>query len=186
MRVQTKQRHHYPWYLQPFFWHQQRKYGQLLQPALLWARVPWLFAAVALLFGVLDRARSPITPALRSLITVRVSQINGCSFCIDINSYSYAQRTGTIDKLNALSDWRDSALFNDIELAVLAYTDAMTYSGNHVNDTLIDQLRAHFDEDALVELTGLIAFQNLSSKFNSALDVPAQGFCKRPSDEKTG
>jgi len=37
-----------------------------------------------------------------------------------------------------------------------------------------------FDEDAIVELTGLIAFQNLSSKFNSALDVPPQGFCKMP------
>ena len=36
------------------------------------------------------------------------------------------------------------------------------------------------DDDGVVELTGLIAFQNLSSKFNSALDVPAQGFCKVP------
>lgn len=41
-----------------------------------------------------------------------------------------------------------------------------------------DQLKTFFDDDAIVELTGLIAFQNLSSKFNSALDVPSQGFCK--------
>jgi alkylhydroperoxidase family enzyme len=42
------------------------------------------------------------------------------------------------------------------------------------------KLRRHFDDDAIVELTGLIAFQNLSSKFNSALDVPSQGFCQLP------
>jgi alkylhydroperoxidase family enzyme len=45
---------------------------------------------------------------------------------------------------------------------------------------LVSRLRDFFDEDAIVELTGLIAFQNLSSKFNSALDVPAQGFCRLP------
>ncbi len=46
------------------------------------------------------------------------------------------------------------------------------------------RLAQHFDEDAIVELTGLIAFQNLSSKFNSALDVPAQGFCQIPSSHQ--
>jgi alkylhydroperoxidase family enzyme len=39
-------------------------------------------------------------------------------------------------------------------------------------------LRKHFDDDTIVELTALIAFQNMSSKFNAALDVPPQGFCK--------
>jgi hypothetical protein len=41
-------------------------------------------------------------------------------------------------------------------------------------------LKNVFDDDGVVELTGLIAFQNLSSKFNSALNVPAQGFCQLP------
>jgi alkylhydroperoxidase family enzyme len=45
---------------------------------------------------------------------------------------------------------------------------------------MVEALKAWFDQDGIVELTGLIAFQNLSSKFNAALDVPAQGFCQRP------
>jgi alkylhydroperoxidase family enzyme len=49
-----------------------------------------------------------------------------------------------------------------------------------VTDELIARLREFFDDDGIVELTGLIAFQNLSSKFNSALDVPSQGFCRLP------
>ena len=43
---------------------------------------------------------------------------------------------------------------------------------------MVERLQAHFDDDGIVELTGLIAFQNMSSKFNSALRVPSQGFCR--------
>lgn len=44
-----------PWYLKPFFWNQKRKYGQILEPALIWARIPRLFLAVAAMYGVIDR-----------------------------------------------------------------------------------------------------------------------------------
>ena len=46
------------------------------------------------------------------------------------------------------------------------------------------RLKKHFEEDAIIELTALIAFQNLSSKFNSALGVTPQGFCRIPLREK--
>lgn len=177
MRVPTKDVKAYPWYLKPFFWNQKRKYGDVLKPALLWARVPKLFAAVALLYGALDRRNSPINPALRSLITVRVSQINWCSFCVDINAYMFAKRTGEQSKLEALERWTESELFDDKERAVLEYTDAVTLSDRQVSSAMVERLKNYFDDDDIVELTGLIAFQNLSSKFNSALDVPAQGFC---------
>jgi alkylhydroperoxidase family enzyme len=49
-----------------------------------------------------------------------------------------------------------------------------------MEDDVFDCLKGFFDEDAIVELTGLIAFQNMSSKFNSALGIPAQGFCRLP------
>jgi alkylhydroperoxidase family enzyme len=56
----------------------------------------------------------------------------------------------------------------------------VTYTEQQVSKSLMARLKQHFDDDAVIELTGLIAFQNLSSKFNAALDVPAQGFCQRP------
>jgi len=178
MRISEKPFNQYPWYLRPFFWNQKRKYQQILKPALLWARVPQLFTTVALLYGALDRKSSPISPVLRSLVTVRVSQINWCHFCVDINSSLLLNRTGSVEKGLALENWRESDLFDEQEKVVLEYTEAITYSDKHVSDELIVQLRHYFDEDAIVELTGLIAFQNLSSKFNSALDVPPQGFCQ--------
>ena len=185
MRVNEKPVDQYPWYLRPFFWNQKRKYGQVLKPALIWARVPKLFAAVAILYGVLDRRSSPIDPVLRSLITVRVSQINWCLFCIDINSSVLAKRTGSMEKVEALEQWQDSDLFDPKEKIVLQYVEAITYTDQQVNKDLMNRLHEYFDEDEIVELTGLIAFQNLSSKFYSALDLPAQRFCRVPNDAAT-
>lgn len=182
MRVSAKQLNEYPWILRPFFWNQKRKYGSVLQPGLLWARVPKLFAAVAVLYGVLDRKRSPLNPVMRSLVTVRVSQINWCRFCVDINSATLAKRSGSMDKVEQLENWGESELFDAKEKIVLEYTEAVTYSDRQVTDDLMGRLKQFFDDDGIVELTGLIAFQNLSSKFNSSLDVPSQGFCRIPRD----
>ena len=173
MRVAPKPPGACPWYLRPFFWNQRRKYGEVLDAALLWARSPKLFVAVA-------RKSSPIDPALRSLMTVRVSQINHCRFCVDINSATLLQRGISEDKLWALEDWRGSNLFEERERAALEYAEAVTLSDLEVDDALMARLRAHFDEDAIVELTALIAFQNMSSKFNAAFDVPPQSFCRLP------
>ncbi len=163
MRISEQKLSETAWYLRPFFWNQRRKYGQVLKPALLWARVPKLFMAVAILYGVLDRKSSPVDPVLRSLVTVRVSQINWCRFCVDINSATLAKRAGSMEKVEALENWKESELFNDKEKVVLEYVEAVTYSDRQVNDELTQHLREFFSEDALVELTGLIAFQNLSS-----------------------
>ena len=177
MRVEPGKQSQYPWYLQPFFWNQRRKYGRVLDAALLWARSPRLFLGVAVLYGMIDRKSSPVEPALRSLITVRVSQINACSFCVDLNSATLLKRGASLAKVEALSEWRASDLFDDRERSALDYAEAVTRSDRQPDDDLFVRLRSHFDDDAVIELTGLIAFQNLSSKFNSALAVPPQGFC---------
>ena len=180
MRVPTKPVGGYPFYLRPFFWNQRRKYGEVLKAALLWARSPRLFIGVAVLYGMIDRASSPIDPALHPLITVRVSQINDCPFCVDINSATLLKRGVSVEKVDALQIWRESPLFDERDNAVLEFAEAMTQSDLKVDDTMIERLRVHFEDDGIVELTGLIAFQNMSSKFNSALGVPSQGFCKIP------
>jgi uncharacterized peroxidase-related enzyme len=181
MRISPKPLTDYPWYLRPFFWNQRRKYGAVLDSALLWARAPRLFLGVAFLYGMIDRRSSPLDPALRSLLTVRVSQINHCPFCVDLNSATLIKRGASMEKVEALERWRESGLFSERERAALDYAEAMTVSGSGVDDALFQRLGHHFDDDAIVELTGLVAFQNLSSKFNSALAVPPSGFCALPS-----
>jgi AhpD family alkylhydroperoxidase len=180
MRIDRLPLSRYPWWMRPFFWNQKRRYGAVLEASLLWGRSPRLFAGVAILYGMINRGSSPISPALRSLVTVLVSQINNCSFCVDLNSATLLRRGVPGQKVEALSQWQKSDLFSAMERAALDYADAMTRYDRGVDDAVFADLREHFNDDAIIELTGLIAFQNLSSKFNSALAVPAQGFCPLP------
>src|ERR1022692_1418120 len=170
----------YPWFIRLVFWKQKRTYGRILDPGLLWGRSPLVFAAVTLLYGALDRRSSPIEPALRSLVTVRVSQINHCAFCVDINSATLAKRGVSMEKVVAISNWRDNALFEPEECLALEFAEAMSIDGRRVDENLRARLKQQWDDETIVELTALIAFQNLSSKFNAALDVPPQGFCQLP------
>ena len=180
MRIEPKPLRAYPWYLRPFFWNQRRKYGAVLDSALLWAHSPRLFLGVAMLYGMIDRKSSPVAPPLRSLLTVRVSQINGCAFSVDLNSATLLKRGVPMNKVEALSHWRESNLFDERERTALEYAETVTRSDKRVDDDLMGRLKRHFVDDAVIELTALIAFQNLSSKFNAALDVPPQGFCALP------
>ncbi|MBF0455526.1 MAG: carboxymuconolactone decarboxylase family protein [Magnetococcales bacterium] len=186
MYILPKPSQHYPWYVRLFFWKQKLTYGKVLDPGLLWGRSPWLFSTVALLYGAINRRSSPLDPALRSLLTVRVSQINHCAFCVDINANTLMQRGVTQEKIDRLSDWRaEKSLpyFTHQEQLALEYAEAMTWSDRRVDEALMGRIKQTFDDDTLVELTGLVAFQNLSSKFNAALDVPPQGFCQVPPKE---
>lgn len=87
------------------------------------------------------------------------------------------------EKLLALPEWERSPLFDERERLVLEYADAMTITGRDVSDVLFERLRGQFDDDALVELTEIVAWENASSKFNRALRVPSQQLWKRSSDD---
>lgn len=169
-----------PWYVRLIFAAQRRKYGTELEPARLWGRLPRSFLFLTLLYRSLDRADSPIEPALRALVQVRVSRINWCAFCVDLNGAAALERAVAPEKLAALDDYERSALYTERERAALAYAEAATDPARRVDEACFARLRAHFDEQAVLELTALVAFQNLSSKFNAALGVPAQGFCALP------
>jgi AhpD family alkylhydroperoxidase len=178
--IDTPADYRYPWYLQLMFLRQRRRYGRELEPVRLWARMPAAFVAMSAMYRALDRKSSPIEPALRSLVQVRISQINGCEFCVDLNSFLGLGRGNAEDKLRALLQFENSPLFSEREKAALAYTEGATRSDRRVDPALITRLRTHFDDQAIVELAALIAYQNMSSKFNAALGVPAHGFCALP------
>lgn len=175
--INTPSGYKFPWYVKLFFWNQKRKYGDVLELARLWGRSPKVFVTLASLYGAFDRGSSPLEPSLRTLVTVRVSQINGCSFCVDINSATALKRGITDEKLAVLANYMSCDLYSNKEKAALDYAEAVTCSDQQPTEKHFAALRGHFDDDAIIELTGLIGFQNMSSKFNAALGVKPQGFC---------
>ena len=178
MRVSPPAPEALPWYLRPFFWLQKRRWGQLLVPALTWARVPSYYFALLGFYAAVERKRSRLEPALRSLVQARISQLEHCAFCIDMNSMLAAERAGAMEKTTALDAWRESVLYSARERLALEYSEAVTEG--RVTDELATRVKAEFGEEGMIELTGLAAFQNMSAKFNAALDIPSQGFCQLP------
>jgi len=83
------------------------------------------------------------------------------------------------EKILALADYGTSPHYDNAERAALEYADAMTITGCDVGDDLFARLRAIYDDEAIVELTAIIAWENSSSTFNRALRVPSQGLWKR-------
>ena len=83
------------------------------------------------------------------------------------------------EKILALPEYATSPLYDDAERVALQYADAMTLSDREVDDELFARLRRFYADDALVELTAVIAWENASSKFNRALRVPSQGLWQR-------
>jgi alkylhydroperoxidase family enzyme len=85
----------------------------------------------------------------------------------------------TDEKILALPDYAASPLYSEAERIALEYADCMTITGREVTDELFARLRQFYDDDAIVELTAIIAWENASSKFNRALRVPSQKLWKR-------
>lgn len=150
----------FPWYIRSFLTNR---------------RSAKVFAGSPLHYGALDRKSSPIESALRTLITVLVSQLNRCAFCMDINT---GKRGPTKAHLEALREFDLSSLFDGRISAALAHAAAITK--NVVNTKLMARLRNHFNDDAIIELAAQIAFQSLSGKFNSTLAGAAPVFCTIP------
>ena len=83
------------------------------------------------------------------------------------------------EKILALAYYATNGLNGEAERVALEYADAMTITGREVTDELFERLRGHYNEDAIVELTEIIAWENASSKFNRALRIPSQRLWKR-------
>jgi alkylhydroperoxidase family enzyme len=83
------------------------------------------------------------------------------------------------EKILALPDYATSPLYTEAERVALEYADTITLSDRDVGDDLFARVRQLYDDDTVVELTEIIAWENASSKFNRALRIPSQGLWKR-------
>jgi alkylhydroperoxidase family enzyme len=159
---------------------QSKVWGAPLLNHLIYARRPSIFKAARGMWTGIE-ASGLIDAALQSLINRRVASHNGCVFWQDINA-AVSSRLGVSDeKIDALANYASSELYSEAERVALEFADSMTITGREVSDELFERLREFYDDDALVELTAIIAWENASSKFNRALRVPSQHLWKRRS-----
>lgn len=170
----------YPWFIRWFLRRQQRVYGAVLSPSWQWGRLPAAFLGMLALLRVFQHSSYPVAGALRALLSVRIAQLNGCHFCVDLNAYHYLQHRGDQAKAAAVAEWRGSALYSPAERAALAWAEQVTLDAGRVEQAVWTALREHYTDDQITALTAWIAFQNMSAKFNAALAVEEHGFCRLP------
>jgi len=107
---------------------------------------------------------------LIELVKMRASQINGCAYCLDMHSKEL-RRLGEIEqRIYLLNAWRESPLYTPRERAALAWTEALTLiEQTHAPDALYDNVRRHFDDKELIDLTILIGMINLWNRLAISL-----------------
>ena len=145
------------------------------EPVELYAHLPVLMCAYGLVEAATARLHR-VDKRLLYLAELKAATLTHCEYCIDLGSQVARHRGVTDAQLRALSDYRASALFTEVEKLVLDYAVGMSRTPVDVSDALVTQLRNHLDDADLVELTHTIALENHRGRFNRALGVDAAGF----------
>ena len=103
-----------------------------------------------------------LEPDLLHLMKLRASQINGCSYCVDMHTREARRDGETEQRVHLVSAWRESPLFTDRERAALAWTERLTeLAGHHIEDEHFNATREHFSEEEMVKLSVTIGMINI-------------------------
>jgi AhpD family alkylhydroperoxidase len=105
-------------------------------------------------------AKGPLDGAVRGLVKIRASQLNGCLYCIDMHIHEALAVGESNDRIYQVSAWRDSELFTPAERAALAYAEAATEQPSGVSDELWDEVTAEFKTDEAANLVAQVAMIN--------------------------
>lgn len=121
------------------------------------------------------REETTLEPALRHLVTLRASQMNGCAFCIAMHVQEAKEDGERDERLHGLIAWREASWYSERERAALAWTEAVTdIAHGHVGDEVYAQARAVFSERELVDLNLAVATINSWNRFAIAFRVPPE------------
>src|SRR5215469_9489831 len=147
----------------------------MLQPLQMYAYLPGLLRG----YAGLERATAKlhgVSKRQRALAELKAATVVQCEYCIDMGSQISREWGLTDEELLALPAYRSSPLFTDVDKLVLDYAAGLSRTPVEVPDALFTELRTHFDEAQIVELTHVITLENLRGRFNLAMGIGAAGF----------
>jgi alkylhydroperoxidase family enzyme len=157
----------------------RRWYGEMPDPAAAVAHNRQVGRSYALFEFQVQRWRS-VNRGLKDLAVMAAATRIGCAWCMD---FGYWEATVAhhvpVEKVHAIPAWRDATVYSGLERLVLEYAEAMTETPPAVTDEMVAGLREHLTEAQLVELTAMVAVENLRSRMNAAFGLTAQGFKAR-------
>jgi AhpD family alkylhydroperoxidase len=145
------------------------------------SRLDWFTAAPGAAHALLQVQmvvnKSGLEPALLELVKLRTSQINGCGYCIDMHTKDARAAGETEQRLYLLDAWHEAThLYTERERAALAWAEAVTRLEQRVPDEVFEQVRGHFSDAELVNLTLAITAINSWNRMNVAFRAQAGGY----------
>lgn len=144
------------------------------------ARLPWTrlapktYQAMAAVNAT--TANSTLGPVLIELVQSRVSQLNGCAFCVDMHARTLREHGESWQRLNSLVTWREAPLYSGRERAALHWAELMTRLTDPFadRDAAFEALKPHFSEQEIVELNWTIAQINAWNRMAVGMGQPVE------------
>lgn len=134
--------------------------------------IPKAYQALGEVEGLLKAG--PIDPLLRHLVKLRISQINGCAYCVKLHSKEARADNETEDRLEQLVVWRNVDVYTAAEKAAFAWAEALTTRGDAPSlDPLHHALEEHFNSDEIAHLSLIIVMINSWNRIQVATDYEA-------------
>ena len=160
----------------------RKLFGDIPEPAeVMWHNRAVLSSSMG--FGRKVQKWDQLDPNLQSFAHMAVASLVGCSWCLDLN-YFHAHNEGLDEvKASEVPRWRESPVFTSLERDVMEYAEAMSETPPRVTDDLFARLLEPLGVPAMVELTALVGFANMTTRSNTAMGIESQGFskaCKLP------
>lgn len=122
-------------------------------------------------------SKSSIEKNLQELVEYRVSQINGCAYCLDMHSKDLRHGGETEQRIYLISAWRETDLYTPREKAALGWAEAVTkLDGQEVSDEVYEKAKKEFSDEELVDLTLVVTAINTWNRFNVAFRTPAGSY----------
>lgn len=115
---------------------------------------------------------------LKSYAHMAVASLVGCSWCLDYNYFQAHNENLDVEKAREVPRWRESDVFTPLEREVMGYAEAMSQTPPTVTDEMSARLHEQLGAAALVELTAVIAFANLTTRSNVAFGIESDGFAQ--------
>ncbi|MFF5991776.1 carboxymuconolactone decarboxylase family protein [Prauserella flavalba] len=119
---------------------------------------------------------SALPAATQELVSLRVSQINGCAVCLDMHTKEAAAAGETPVRLALVAAWREATVFTDAERAALELAEEGTRvadGAGGVSDEVWERAAKHYDDDQLTALVLLVGFMNTANRMNIITQQPA-------------
>jgi alkylhydroperoxidase family enzyme len=153
----------------------QRMFGRVPESlGAMWHNVPVLKASMG--FGQRLQKWDECDQTLKSFAHMAVASHIGCSWCLDFNYFMAFNDGLDVDRAREVPRWRESGVFTPLEREVLAYAEAVSNTPPTVTDEMVASLHDQLGPAALVELTSVIGFANLTTRGNVALGIESEGF----------